>query len=861
MSIRSKIILIFISTIFVLGFVMILSAGFVLLKKVNLHETEYAHTETRRAINAFQRELSDLIRVTRDYSGWDDSYQFVVDRNQNYIDTNMVDATFSQNRFNVVVFMNLKGEIVYQKSFDLQEKKEIPTSPALIDFLNVSALRETTLQKESINGFWMLGDEEFALVACPILNSQYEGPPRGILVFGRKLNPWMLGYLGKIIETNVDLIPLDSSNIPQKIRQEMVGSQNPEPTALHSLSSSVLNGYGLLRDGFLKPSFVLRIEIPRVYRLQSIRSLWFLSGFLGLMVIFSAILTWILLEWLVLKRLANLHHFVQAIGPSLNLSDRYQNRGNDELTQFGELVNHLLDRLARYLDDQRRVELNLRDSEKKYRTIVENINDALLIHDFQGVILDVNEHACTLFNQKRETILGKNLSLLESAQNKKLFSTILERSITSNTVIYDCEYRISEESIIYIETSSKVVSREGDGIIQSFARDITERKKLEENLSQSQKMEAIGQLAGGITHDFNNLLTGILGYADLMHRKAETGSLVANTATVIKKIATRASELTHQLLGFARSEKIQMCPVNVGAIIEEVILLLERTVDKKITFQVHLDSKSLLVLGDSGQIQQAILNLAINARDAMPSGGIITFTASKDYIDSEHCPPHMELEENSYVVVSVEDTGCGIAPEIQDRIFEPFFTTKEVGKGTGMGLSIVYGIARNHGGGIHVYSEVGHGTTFKLYLPQYKKENLPIHETISAIIEKGSGRILLIDDEETVLQCTADMVQEMGYQVVTVSSGKAGIDYYAEHTKEIDFIILDMIMPEMNGKECFLQLQKINPTVRILLSSGFTLNVKNQEFLEMGFMGTINKPFTLSELSKALTQMRHEQIK
>ena len=392
--------------------------------------------------------------------------------------------------------------------------------------------------------------------------------------------------------------------------------------------------------------------------------------------------------------------------------------------------------------------------------------------------------------------------------------------------------------------------RDSKGRITSFVwveRDVTQERHLSEQLRQSQKMEAIGTLAGGIAHDFNNLLSGILGYSGLLKLHAEGQPQVLQSAEIIERTALRAAELTQKLLGFARRGKHKNVAVNIHRAIDDCIELLSRTIDKRIEIVRRFEASHDKVMGDPTQMEQILLNLAINARDAIEDQGRITFSTSIEEVRGE------EAEPGIYLVASVGDSGCGIPPEIRSRVFEPFFTTKENGKGTGMGLAMVYGIVKNHGGTIRLESEPGKGTTFHCYLPLTDQS---VREEVvkAAPMVRGSGKILVVDDEELLRDVACKLLKHLGYQVVTASDGLQACQYYEEHQRDVDLVIVDMIMPKVGGAECFRNLKRINPEVRAVLSTGYSLNETAQQLLDEGMVGFIQKPYQLSQLSEVMAK-------
>ena len=382
--------------------------------------------------------------------------------------------------------------------------------------------------------------------------------------------------------------------------------------------------------------------------------------------------------------------------------------------------------------------------------------------------------------------------------------------------------------------------------------DISERKKLEEQLRQSQKMEAIGHLAGGIAHDFNNLLTGILGYANLLTLKGGVDPEVAKAAGTIQRSAERASQLTAQLLGFAEQGKNLNVSVELGRVIASVTGVLERTQDPRIRIVTSIRPEGGSVVGDPSQLNQVVMNLAINACDAMPEGGQLKIATEPVTLDEAFCREREWMSPGRYHLLSVADTGIGISPKNLERIFDPFFTTKAQGKGTGLGLSMVFGIVKNHGGCVDVRSEAGAGTMFRIYLPE-SPEGAPKEEAaLGQGLPRGCGRVLLVDDQEPVREVAKDMLEALGYEVITAADGLEGISRYRDLWREIDLVILDMIMPNMSGGDCFRRMKEINPKARVVLSSGYSMDGAIQDVMNEGILAFIQKPYRMEELSRVV---------
>jgi PAS domain S-box-containing protein len=386
------------------------------------------------------------------------------------------------------------------------------------------------------------------------------------------------------------------------------------------------------------------------------------------------------------------------------------------------------------------------------------------------------------------------------------------------------------------------------------ARDITDRKRLEAQLLQAQKMKAIGTLAGGIAHDFNNLLMGIEGHTSLMYLDMDGDHPHYEHVSGIGDMVKRGAHLTKQLLGFARGGKYEVKPTDLRDLVEKSAEMFGRT-RKEIRIHTKCEKDVWTVSVDRAQIEQVLLNLFVNAWQAMPGGGDIYIRAGNLILD-ENAARTFGAKPGNYVKISVTDTGVGINEETQQRIFEPFFTTREVGRGTGLGLASAYGIIKNHGGIINVYSVEGQGTTFTIYLPSADgliSERHP--EERQKKIQKGHETLLLVDDEAVIIGVGQDMLTALGYEVILARSGQEAIEIYEKNKGKIALVILDMIMPDMNGGDAYDILKEINPNIMVLLSSGYSIDGQASEILERGCDGFIQKPFSISQLSEAIREI------
>lgn len=493
-------------------------------------------------------------------------------------------------------------------------------------------------------------------------------------------------------------------------------------------------------------------------------------------------------------------------------------------------------------------------SERMYRSLVESIPDIVIALDLEGAINYVGPRWKKILGHEDFEVLGKFFIQFAPVEEHPLLIQVFKEVRNHKKSVENIRWQFfhKDGQLRYFSGSAAPILDEQGNMAgaMTIARDITEYKKLEEQVLQAQKMESIGNLAGGIAHDFNNLLGGILGYASFVKKKMAPQDPLYHSVKAIERTAGQAAELTKQLLGFARRGKYQIKPINCNALIQDLVQFLGRTIDKRITLQVDLDPQLHLIEGDEAQLQQSLINVCLNARDAMPSGGILKLVTGNQTLSKEIYLNQRGWKEGDYVRITLSDTGSGIAPEIQSQIFEPFFTTKEPGRGTGLGLSMVYGIIQNHGGYIDFKSQPGQGSTFDLFLPArtgavIQEESSALHPTVPP---EGSETILIVDDEDIIRQLGADILEDVGYKVIGAARGEEAVRLVQQRRSDIDLVVLDVIMPGMGGRETFRKLKKINPEIKVLLSSGYSTDGEVGEILKEGVGGIVQKPYKDEEL-------------
>jgi PAS domain S-box-containing protein len=516
------------------------------------------------------------------------------------------------------------------------------------------------------------------------------------------------------------------------------------------------------------------------------------------------------------------------------------------------------------LNKEREADEALLESEAKYRRILESIEEGVFEIDLSRRLTFFNGALCRILGHPASELRRMGLPDFTAPESEVAADPILQRIETSGGSAAVPNYAVvqADGTPKQLELSIAGIS-DAAGRTAGFrcvARDVTERlntdlerKKLEAQLQTAQKMEAIGTLAGGIAHDFNNILMGVQGNASLLEMKLDRNHPGREKIQNIEKYVESGTALSRQLLGFARRGKYNVKASDINDIIDKTSTLFART-RKEIRVVAQLTEGVWTVEVDRGQIEQALLNLYINAWQAMPDGGELYLGTENLTLDENYVRPY-RVKAGPYVKITVTDTGVGIDRQDLARIFEPFFTTKEMGRGTGLGLASVYGIVKSHGGHINVYSEPGQGTSFTIYLPASPLAVVPEVAAADTTLQRGSGTILLIDDEHMILDVGSGLLKELGYTVIAAQTGHEGLKIYTARQAEINLVVMDMIMPGMGGGETFDRLKAINPAAKVLLSSGYSINGEASHILARGCDGFIQKPFNMQQLSTKIREI------
>ncbi|MGA7828963.1 MAG: PAS domain S-box protein, partial [Geobacteraceae bacterium] len=512
---------------------------------------------------------------------------------------------------------------------------------------------------------------------------------------------------------------------------------------------------------------------------------------------------------------------------------------------------------------RKRIEVALRESERKYRKIFEESRDVIFVFDADARLLDINPTAQELLGYTREELFTLDISkgIYVDPEVRENFHHVLFTEGVVKDLQVELKRADGETVLVHISAS---VTKNDEGSITGYLgtiHDMTEHNKLEQQLLHVQKMESIGLLAGGIAHDFNNLLTAISGYGETIHENIDKNNqLLRSSVDQVLLAAERARELTHNLLTVSRKQIINPKPLLINSIISEIHSFISRIIGEDIELTTKSCKKKLPVVADRGQLEQVLINLATNARDAMPSGGQLSIVATHISINSKSKVSIGLESPGEYAMITVSDTGIGVTEKLRQKIFEPFFTTKEIGKGTGLGLSISYGIIKQHNGTITVESRPDTGAVFTIYLPLIHSDVLvaPIREEVPA--KTGTETILIAEDEEIVNQFLTGILKRAGYTIISATNGEEAVARFEENSSEISLVISDVVMPKKNGREICEEIRKMRPEIKFIFISGYTADIILQKGIIEEGVDFVTKPFSKNEILRKVRTVLDREV-
>jgi PAS domain S-box-containing protein len=847
-SLRNKTLIIVLAALVgLVGGLFVLSRA-LLLSGFSSLEADFAKENLGRASSALSNEIDTLQHTTGQFADQDQTYAYLRGPNPAGVRAEFPARIFEQLRVNFIVVLDRSGHKVFSKGFNVAAM-EAATVPADLDRLLQpgSFLMGGTGDISDVTGIVMLASGPVLIDSSAILTSNSDGPSAGRLIMGRSLDADETVRLAGMTHMPVEIERMDSVNMPPDFRAAADQITDANPDMIRPNAPDSLAAYQELHDIYGKPVAILRVVLPRkIYQQGQNSMLQFLLLLLAAGLIFGAV-TMYLLERFVISRVGHLSDDITQIGASGDLGARLHVSGHDELANLGATINSMLEDLEIGQVERHAERARLSVMVEKMPAVLWTTDEQLQITSAMGAGLEA------LGLRTREPA---GMPLLDFFFTKDVNAPPIaahRRALEGHAVAYEVTWKDRR-----FESHVQPL-RDSEGAIQGVigvALDITERERLTDQLRQSQKMQAVGELAGGVAHDFNNLLMVVKGHAQLLLDRMPDSSPLRLSVEQVEKAADRAASLTRQLLAFSRKQVLQSRVLDLNDTVNGMIKMFSRVIGENIEMAFLPGGKLARVKADPGQIEQVLLNLVVNARDAMPNGGRLTIETSNVELDRGYSATHTSVEPGLYVMMTVTDTGCGMDADTQARIFEPFFTTKGPGKGTGLGLATVYGVVKQSGGYIYVYSEVSRGTTFKIYLPQVTAElDKLAPEAEKKRSARGSETILFVEDEQSVRELVRDYLVGAGYCMLEASDGVQALKVAAAHPGPVHMLITDVVMPHLSGPELATKLSAERSDMKVLFISGYTDDTVFRHGVLEGGVAFLQKPFNLKALAQKIREV------
>jgi PAS domain S-box-containing protein len=847
-------------TLLIIGITMLgLVGGLFMLSRIVLMrgfaklEEDFAVRDIERASSALANELNTLDQTTSEYATWDLTHDYARGLRPSYVKTEFPAPTFQELKISFVVILDIHGRKLFSKGFDLTHGGEMPVPAGLDDHLKPGALLLTFKNAPSkVAGVLDLPGGPALVDSRPILASDATGSIAGTMIMGHLLDAAEIQHLGDLTLMPVEAQTLSSTTLSPDFRAAAAAISKGAPNFISPLDSQSLAAYKELDDIYGRPALLIRVLLPRTIYEQGHTTL---AQFLLLLVaagfVFGAA-TLYLLERFVISRIANLTENITQIGASGDLSARVDVPGQDELAFLGVAINGMLEDLEKSQIERHEGRARLAMMIERMPAVLWTTDKELRYTSSMGAGLDS-------LGVKSGGLTGKTLAeYFETADGQHPSINAHWRALAGESLTYELHWqkRIFESHVRPLRGPDGEII----GVI-GVALDITDRKQLADQLRQSQKLQAVGELAGGVAHDFNNLLMVVKGHAEMLLDRlpstpADRQSPARQNVEQIQQAAERAAGLTRQLLAFSRMQVLQPRVLDLNEVVAGMIQMVSRVIGANIELAFLPGANLGRVKADPSQIEQVALNLVVNARDAMPDGGRLTIETSNVQLDRDYATEHAVVDPGPYVMLTVSDSGIGMDAATQARIFEPFFTTKSQGRGTGLGLATVYGVVKQSGGYVWVYSEVDHGTTFKVYLPMVQapmEKKAP--EKITSGHEPGTETILFVEDEQSVRELVSEYLAARGYQVLDAADGVQALEIAAAHKGKIQLLITDVVMPRVSGREVAARLATTRPDLKVLYISGYTDDSVFRHGVLEGGMAFLQKPFNLKVLATKIREI------
>jgi PAS domain S-box-containing protein len=811
-------------------------------------EEDFARQNLDRASSALSNELETLEHATDQYADRDFTYNTLRGSHPEKVAAEFTGPAFEQLRVNFVVVLDASGRKVFASGFNLAGMEAVPPPPDLDRHLRFgSPFLIRNGEVGDVKGLLMLASGPVLVDSGPILTSSAAGPAAGVLIMGRALDSDEITRLDAMTHVSLEIESADSPAARADLAAVSNAKSSEDAVFVRPYPDDSLATYESLADIYGKPVAVLRVLLPRtIYEQGQTSSLQFLLLLMAAGFAFGAIVLY-LIERVVLSRMADLSDNITRVGASGNLAARVPVSGHDEVAYLGTAVNGML-------DDLERVQKARHEERTRLAVMIENMPAITWTTDADLRFTYHTGAALETMGFRADEALGKTVFQYFGTEDPN-FPAIAahNKALAGATLSFELEWQ-KRSFECYVQP---LRGTEGDliGVI-GVALDVTDRKHLTDQLRQSQKMQAIGELAGGVAHDFNNLLMVVKGHAQLLLKRMPQDPSLRHSVHQMEKAADRAASLTRQLLAFSRKQVLQPRVLDMNDVVGGMIKMFARVIGENIEMTFVPGANLGCAKADPGQMEQVLLNLVVNARDAMPTGGRLTIETSNLHLDRSYAAGHVAVEPGPYIMLTVTDTGCGMDAETQSRIFEPFFTTKEAGKGTGLGLATVYGVVKQSGGYIWVYSEVGCGSTFKIYLPQVAEEvEAPVVSSETGGSFAGTETILFVEDEQSVRELVRDYLRGEGYSVLDAGDGLEALQVAAAHPGPIHILITDVVMPRLSGRDLASKLSGERRGLKVLFISGYTDDTIVRHGVLEGGVAFLQKPFNLRALAEKIREV------
>jgi signal transduction histidine kinase/sensor domain CHASE-containing protein len=864
-------------TLFIVGATLVgLLVGFFVLTRLTLlrrfrqYEDRQAHQQLDRAYSELENEMAQLGTVVHDDAEWDEAYDFVKNPNPRFLQSNFPRAMFTELRIGVAEYLDSSNKVLFQQYSEAQKSSSVIPDEIQKELLKPGRFLGNIPPETVRTGIVLLPTGPAMIAACNVVKSSGEGPPVGTLIMGRHLDANEIHRLSLLTRIDLQIYRVDDPALPPDVKAAAHALSRLNRIVTRPVDSDYIVGYRLIDDVEDQPALVMTARMPRtIYNEGKATELYLMGAVLALGIAFS-VLTLFLLERLVLSRLVGLGKNVETIGARGDLSARLHSEGHDELTRVSDLINRMLANLEKAEQERRR-------QEERYRAYINQSTEGIwrcevnrplpiaapreqqLAHLHENLYLAECNDALARLHGFRSPMD------MEGHPLREFFDATFPKNLELVHKFLEAGYSVADAESIKVDAQGhpRYFTNNISGMIENgqlvriwgAQREVTEQRRLESQLRQAQKMEAMGRLAGGVAHDFNNLLSVIHGYTELIMKRFASASPGLKEAQHVLHATEKAASLTMQLLAFGRKQVLAPRILDLNAVIRDLDRILRRLIREDIEVVVQTDPRLWLVKADPAQMEQVIINLAVNARDALATGGTVTLETRNVELDESVSRHDPSLKAGSYVLLAVSDDGVGMDAETRANIFEPFFTTKPVGKGTGLGLSTVYGIVQQSGGQISVYSEPGRGSIFKIYLP--RAEGKVEVATVAPHLEPvaaGTGTVLLVEDDNSVRRLAKEVLEGRGYKVIPAASGKEAIQMVNAESMRIDLLVTDVIMPGMAGDELVEHLRLMRPDLKVVFVSGYASD-SIPRIATNARTAFLQKPFPVEDLVRTVHQM------